>query len=178
MFCEHPTCSLETNTRCKSHCDLFLCQKHRVEHENDLLYEVEKQLGSLSKPLSILYNKSESDLKKSEESHQQELNRINCLFDSYSSSINQRLNLINTINKSIKNERDKILLCKSGDRQLTKEDYQQIKNLLDQIETNLHEQTQMNDQIRSKKFNMNSCPIVTDNQKSIKVECIEILDSE
>src|SRR5689334_20948223 len=147
MLCEHPTCTLEANTICKYHCYLSVCQKHRTEHETELLNEFEKQLDNLSNPISTLLNQSQYKLKKSEESRQYELNRINSLFDKYISSIDQRLKFSKTTNELIINKREQLIKYKNGDNQLTKDDYQQIKNLSDQIQNNLQQQYQLNNQI-------------------------------
>jgi len=62
MFCEHPTCSLEAKTTCKYHCQLSVCQQHRLEHETTLLNDFEGQLDELSNPISTLLSKSRRDL--------------------------------------------------------------------------------------------------------------------
>jgi hypothetical protein len=159
MFCEHPTCKFEANTICKCHCYLSVCQQHRNEHEKNLLNEFEKQLDDLSNPLSILLNQSQYNLKQSEESHQNELNRINSLFDHYLSSIDQCLKFSKTTNESILNKREQLIKYKNGDTQLTKDDYQQIQNLSNQIQKNLQQQYQLNNQIRDKNSDINLWPI-------------------
>jgi len=104
MLCEHPACRLEANTICKCHCYLSLCQQHRNEHETKLLNEIENQLDDLSNPLTILLNQSRYDLKRSEESRQGELNRINSLFNCHLSSIDQSLKFSKTINEILSNK--------------------------------------------------------------------------
>ena len=64
MLCEHPACSLEANTTCKSHCQLSVCQQHRREHETNLLTDFKIQLDDLSHPISTLLSKSRYDLEK------------------------------------------------------------------------------------------------------------------
>jgi len=159
MLCEHPTCTLEANTICKYHCYLSVCEQHRFEHEKKLLNEFEKELDDFSNPISILLNQSRSNLKQSEEARQEELNRINSLFDHHLSSIDQRLKFSKTTNELILNKREQLIKYKNGDNQLTKEDYQRIENLLNQIEKNLQEQYQLNNQIRDKNNHIHLWPI-------------------
>ncbi len=159
MFCEHPTCTLEANTICKYHCYLSVCQQHRIEHEKKLLNEFEKQLDDLSNPVSTLLEESRNNLKQSEESRQRELDQINSLFDRHSSSIDQRLKLSKTTNELILNKREQLIKYQNGDNQLTKEDYQQIQNLSNQIQNNLQKQYQLNNQIRDQTNQINSWTI-------------------
>ncbi|CAF0880397.1 unnamed protein product [Rotaria sordida] len=178
MSCEHPTCSLEANTICKSHCHLYLCQQHRNEHEKSLLNELEKQLDDFSKPITILLNQSQCDLKQSEESRQHELNHINSLFDCHLFSIDQHLKLSKKTNELISTKREQLIKYKNGDNQLTKEDYQQIQNLSNEIQKNLNTQYQLNHEIRNKNSDINSWPIDKENNISTEIECIELSDSE
>ncbi len=159
MLCEHPTCRLEANTICKCHCYLSVCQQHRNEHEKKLLNEIEEQLDVLSNPLMNLLNQSRYDLKQSEESRQNELNRINSLFNRHLFSIDQRLKLSKTMNEIILNKRQQLIKYKNGDNQLTKEDYQEIENFSNEIQKNLQQQYQLNNQIRDQNSNINLWPI-------------------
>ncbi|CAM2704029.1 unnamed protein product [Rotaria socialis] len=178
MFCEHPTCSLEANTTCIFHCHLTVCQQHRFEHEKRLLNKIEQQLDELSSPISTLLQQSQCDLRKSEESRQQELNLINSLFDSRLLSIDERLKLAKTTNELIAIKREQLIQCKCGATQLTKEDYQQIKNLSSQIQNNLHEQDELTNQIRNYNFSIKLWPMDKQNHASTEIECIEISDSD
>ena len=158
MFCEHPTCSLEANTMCKYHCHLSVCEQHRLEHENNLLITFEKELNDLSNPVLTLLDQFRNDLKQSEESHQRELNRAKSLFDGHLSSVDQRLKLTKKANEIILINREQLSKYKTGENQLTKEDYQQIENFSNQIQKNLHEQYQLNNQIRNKNTNTDLLP--------------------
>ncbi|CAF0727191.1 unnamed protein product [Rotaria sp. Silwood1] len=178
MSCEHPTCSSEANTICKSHCHLPVCQQHRSEHEKSLLNELEKHLDELSNPITTLLNQSQCDLKQSEESRQQELNRINTLFDCHLFSIDQRLKLSKKTSELISIKREQLIKYKNGDNQLTKEDYQLIENLSNEIQDNLHKQYELNHQIRNKNSDINSWPIGKDKNTSTEIEYIELSDSE
>jgi tRNA U34 5-carboxymethylaminomethyl modifying enzyme MnmG/GidA len=195
MYCEHPTCSLEASTICKYHCHLSVCEQHRIEHEKKLLIEFENQLDDLSNPISSLLNQSRYDLKQSEESRQCQLNRINSLFDRQSSSIDQRLKFSNKTNELISTKRQQLIKYKNGDNQLTKEDYQQIETLSNQVQTNLQEQRQLTTQICDHNSNIDLWPIqsnkiefdffkdislyfLEENNVSKEIECIELSDSE
>ncbi|CAF2314870.1 unnamed protein product [Rotaria sp. Silwood2] len=178
MSCEHPTCTLEANTICKSHCQLSVCQQHRIEHEKSLLNEIEKQLDDLSNPIITLLNQSQCDLKQSEESRQHELNCINSLFDCHLFSIDQRLKLSKKTNELISIEREQLIKYKNGDNQLKKENYQQIQNLSNEIQNNLQKQYELNHQIRDNNTDINSWPIDKENNRSTEIEYIELSDSE
>ena len=93
--------------------------------------------------------------KKSEESRQHDLNRLNSLFDHHLSSTDQRLKLSKKATELITTKREQLIQYKTGDTQLTKEDYHQIETMSNEIEKNLHEQYQLNNQNN----NINSWPI-------------------
>ena len=158
-----PTCSLEANTICKYHCHLSICEKHRLEHENNLLITFEKQLDDLSNPVSTLLNQLRNDLKQSEEFHQRDLNQAKSLFDGHLSSVDERLKLTKKANELILIKREQLLKYKTGENQLTKEDYRQIENFSNQIQKSLHEQYQLNDEVRNKNIHIDSLPIDSKN---------------
>jgi len=159
MFCEHPTCSLEAKTTCKYHCQLSVCQQHRLEHETTLLNDFEEQLDELSNPISTLLSKSRRDLNQSEESRQRDLNHINSLFDHHLSSIDQRLKLSKKSNELILTKREQLIQYKTGDNQLTKEDYQQIETMSNQIGNSLHDQHELNNHLYNQNSNIDIRPI-------------------
>jgi hypothetical protein len=159
MLCEHPACSLKAITICKHHCYLSLCHQHRLEHETNLLNEFEKQLDNLTQPVCNLLDQSRSELKQSEESRQRELDRINSLFDHHLSSVDQRSKFSKVTNELIPNKREQLIKYKNGDNQLTKEDYEQLKNLSNKVQTNLCEQYELNNQIRNKNSHIHLWPI-------------------
>lgn len=149
MSCEHPTCSVAAMTICQHHCHLQLCQLHRLEHEKNLLNEFEKQLDQLTRPISHLLHQSRIDLRNSEESRQRELNRINALFDQHLASITQRLQLSKIAQTLIESKREQLLKCQNGDHQLTKEDYQHLQHLSNNMQDNLQDQYQLTNDLRN-----------------------------
>ncbi|CAF1013369.1 unnamed protein product [Adineta steineri] len=178
MFCEHPICSLETNSVCTYHCHLPICQKHRYEHEKNLLNEIEKQLVDLSDPISVLLSQTRNDFKESEESRQRELTRINSLFDCRISSTDRRLKLARTTNELIIVKREQILQYKTGDNQLTQNDYHQIETISNEIRKNLLQLYQLNNEINNQNSNIDLWPIEQEKSISTNIECIVLTDSE
>lgn len=172
MFCEHPTCSLESNTICKYHCHLSVCEQHRIEHEKKLLHDFEHELNHLNHPITNLLNQTRSKFKDLEQTRQQDLDRINSIYDSHLSIIDQRMKFIQTTNTFISNKREQLINFQNGDYRLTRNDYQVIEHLTEQMQKNLREQYQFNHHIRDRNKSLKIYSI--DKQ----VECIEILDSE
>ncbi|UJR25602.1 hypothetical protein I4U23_006946 [Adineta vaga] len=178
MSCEHPACSSKADVTCLSHCHLSICHKHRLEHENHLYDEIQKQLDDLSNPLSTLISQIQQDLRQSEELHQRELNRINSHFDLQQSSIDQRLKLTKQTNELLSKKREQLNQHKTGDKQLTKEDYLQLEWMLNQINKNLHEH-EHNHHIDTQTINNHrSTSEMKQTNSSTTIECIEILDSD
>lgn len=159
MSCEHPVCSIEANTICKSHCQLSVCQQHRLEHEKDLLKNFEKQSDNLANIISILIDQSRSLMQQSEQSRLAEINRINSLFDCHISLIDERLHLSKKSNELIITKREELNKYKNGDKQLTKEDFQQLEDLSSQIQKNLLKQYELNNQINNKNLPVESWQI-------------------
>ena len=146
---------------CKLHCHLFVCQRHREQHETNLLNEFGKQLISLTNPVSTLLLQARFDLQQLEESRQRELDRVNALCDHHVSSINQRSQFSKWAKDVIPTKREQLLKTKDGDQQLTRGDYQQIKNLIGQIQEHLHEHHLSTDHLRHKNTTIDSWPTIS-----------------
>lgn len=174
MFCEHPICSLEATTICKYHCHLSVCEQHRIEHEKKLLTDFEVELNHLSQPIGTLLNQTRSNLKDLDQSRQDDLDRITSSYDSHILAIDQRLKFLKTTTAFIASKREQLINYQNGDQQLTRTDYQQIHNLIQQTQQNLHQQYQFNQQIREKNQAIKTYSI----DASAEVECIEISDTE
>lgn len=172
MFCEHPTCSLESNTICKYHCHLSVCEQHRIEHEEKLLHDFEHELNHLTNPISTLLNQTRSKFKDLEQSRQQDLDRINSIYDSHLSVIDQRIKFAQTTNAYISKKRDQLINFENGDHRLTRNDYQVMQHLTEQMQNHLREQYQFNHHIRDRNKPLKIYSIERE------VECIEISDSE
>lgn len=171
MFCEHPICSSEANTICKYHCHLSVCEQHRIEHEKKLLNDFETELNHLSQPIGTLFNQTRSNLKDLEQTHQHDLDRITSSYDSHVLAIDQRLKFLKTTTAFIASKREQLINYQNGDQQLTREDYQQIQNLIKQTQQNLQQQYQFNHQLREKTYSPQE-------DTRSNVECIEISDTE
>ena len=180
MFCEHPTCSLEANTICKYHCHLSVCEQHRIEHEKKLLNDFENEFNHLTNPIANLFNQTRLKFKTFEQSRQEDLDRLNSIYDSHLLVIDQRLKFAQQTKTFVSTKREQLINVQNGDHRLTREDYQSMEQLIEQTQENLQEQYRSNHQIRTKNKPMKIFTNEEDTRTNVftEVECIEISDSE
>ncbi|UJR25693.1 hypothetical protein I4U23_007044 [Adineta vaga] len=133
MTCQHPYCSRPRYSTCSNHCYWSLCSQHINEHKTLLFNEFEQVLQDLIKPTNTL-SKSIEQMKETITKDQQ--NELDCLQKSHDNQLKileQKLTNINRIKNQSYQISEHIIKIKQNESILTQYDFQQVENLIQEI---------------------------------------------
>ena len=159
MSCQHPGCSLDIFIRCTNHCTLNLCLEHVIEHGDMFLSDFAGALDRLDSLSSTLTEETTAAVSQVstvmlirmnvelclrstlqiDERRQNEIARVNRMYDERQEKIRKRLFLAESINTALTDRKERY--SKSGSEQayqVAQHDLEQLKIYAAEINKQLY----------------------------------------
>jgi len=133
MTCQHPNCFHSIHSICTNHCHWSLCQEHLNEHKNSLLIEFEEVIEDLIKPTNALSKSIEQIKTNFNEDHQKELDSLKQSHQKQINQIEQKFIEINQFQNQFNQISEHLIKIQTNQTILIQNDFQQIDNLLQEI---------------------------------------------
>lgn len=136
MACQHPHCSLPSNSICTNHCRWSLCSQHISEHRATLLSDFEQALHNLVEPTNKLFHSLTHAKENINDEQYKKLEQLHAAHQTQLRLLDEQLDGINQFQSQYNHIAEQIDKVKSNEYVLTQEDFRRLELLMQEIDRN------------------------------------------